>query len=155
MSVDRTVSVVMTTRNSAATIGRCLDSLLPYQLPGLIADVVVVDSDSTDGTPEIVAAYPVEMVEEEGTDACRGSIIRQYHSTYAALDQGWRRAKGDLVMFLDSDAYLGEGMFPKAAEFFADSRLAVLGCWQRGCGSTRLARTLAQLRESQGEQIQR
>ncbi|OFW64142.1 MAG: hypothetical protein A2Y74_02330, partial [Actinobacteria bacterium RBG_13_63_9] len=73
----------------------------------------------------------------------------------SALDQGWRRAKGELVMFLDSDAWVGEGMFPRAAEFFADPRLAVLGCWQRGRGNTRVAQTLSQLWEFHGRQIQR
>lgn len=154
MMPEATVSVVITTRNRAGTIGRCLDSLLPYQHKGLIEDVVLVDSHSTDGTLQIAASYPVVVLPEEGTEAYQGSVIRQYHSTYAALDQGWRRARGDAVMFLDSDAYLGEGMFPRAAEFFSDPRLAVLGCWQRGLGSTRLAQTLAQLWEFHGKQIQ-
>lgn len=155
MGVDRTVSVVITTRNSAGTIGPCLDSLLPYQQRGLIEDVVLVDSHSSDGTAETVARYPVAMYQEEGTEAYQHSTIRQYHSTYSALDQGWRRARGSLVMFLDSDAYLGEGMFPRAADFFSDPRLAVLGCWQRGHGGTCVARTLAQLWEFHGQQIRR
>ena len=155
MAEEGTVSVVITTRNSARTIGRCLDSLLPYQRRGLIEDVVVVDSESTDGTVETTAPYPVVVLQEEGSEAYRDSIIRQYRSTYSALDQGWRRARGRLVMFLDSDAHLGEGMFPRAGQFFSDPRLAVLGCWQRGLGSTGVARALSQLWAFHGEQIGR
>jgi len=150
-----TVSVVTTTRNAAETIGRCLASLLPYQHRGLITDVVLVDSQSSDDTLEIASRYHVVALREEGGKAYRDSVIRQYHSTYAALDQGWRRAKGELVMFLDSDAWVDEGMFPRATEFFADPRLAVLGCWQRGQGSTRVAQTLSQLWEFHGQQIHR
>ncbi len=155
MADGRTVSVVITTRNAAGTIGRCLDSLLPYQHGGLISDAVLVDSHSIDSTLAIASRYQVMAFQEEGTEAYRDSVIRQYHSTYSALDQGWRSAKGELVMFLDSDAWLGEGMLPRAAEFFADPRLAVLGCWQRGQGSTRVARTLSQLWEFHGRQIRR
>ena len=152
---ERSVSVVITTRNAARTIGRCLDSLLPYQRRGLITDVVLVDSHSTDSTLAIAGRYQPVVLQEEGSEAYRDSIIRQYHSTYSALDQGWRRAKGDLVMFLDSDAWVGEGMFPRAAEFFTDPRMAVLGCWQRGHGSTRVAQTLSQLWEFHGNQIRK
>jgi len=148
------VSVVITTCNSAETIGRCLDSLLPYQQNGLITDIVVVDSHSTDNTAEIIARYPAVMLEEEGTEAYQQSIIRVYHSTYHALDQGWQSSRGDLIMFLDSDAYVGEGMFPIAMEFFSDPQLGVLGCWQQAIGNSRLSRTMAQFLKFQGEQVQ-
>ena len=52
------VSVVILTFNSAATIGATLDSLA-----GLTDDVHVVDSGSTDGTKEIVAAKGARLVE--------------------------------------------------------------------------------------------
>jgi cellulose synthase/poly-beta-1,6-N-acetylglucosamine synthase-like glycosyltransferase len=153
MGRDCTVSVVITTRNSAGTIGRCLDSLLPYQQEGLIEDVVLVDSHSTDGTPKIAGRYPVVVLQEESKDH-EQSVIRVYHSTYGALDQGWRSARGDVVMFLDSDAYLGQGIFPEAMEFFSDPRLGVLGCWQRPVGDNWLSRAMGQLLEFHGQQIQ-
>ncbi len=153
MDRRHTVSVVMTTRNSAQTIDRCLASLLPYQERGLITDVVLVDSHSIDGTLEVVRRYPVQVLQEEKAESYRNSVIRQYRSTYSALDQGWRHAKGDLVMFLDSDAWLGEGMFPRATEFFADGRLGVLGCWQKGVGANGFSRTMAQFWEFHGQRI--
>jgi N-acetylglucosaminyl-diphospho-decaprenol L-rhamnosyltransferase len=49
------VAVVIVTHNSAHVIGDLLDSL-PAALDGLTADVVVVDSGSTDGTASLLAA---------------------------------------------------------------------------------------------------
>ena len=66
-----TVSVVTTTRNAAETIGRCLASLLPYQHRGLITDVVLVDSQSSDDTLKIASRYHVVALREEGVKAYR------------------------------------------------------------------------------------
>ena len=50
------VSVIIASYNSRATIGRCLDALLPQLAPGV--EVLVADS-STDGTAEVLqTGYP-------------------------------------------------------------------------------------------------
>ncbi len=46
-------AVTLTTRNNAATVRECLESILP-QVRG-VGEVVVVDAGSTDGTAEILA----------------------------------------------------------------------------------------------------
>ena len=146
-------SAVMTTHNSEGTLPHCLDSLLPYYKSGALAEIVIVDSQSTDTTSEIAKRYPVTMLQEEGAEAYRDSPIRVYHSTYSCLDQGWRHSTGDVVLFLDSDAYLGDGMFPKAEEFFSNPGLGMLGGWQRPVGETLFARTTAQFWEFHRERI--
>jgi glycosyltransferase involved in cell wall biosynthesis len=145
--------VVITTRNSARTIGRCLESLVPYYRRGDIAEIVLVDGHSTDGTVEIARPYPVTLLLEEGTESYEDTTIRILYSTYHALDQGWRNASGDLVMFLDSDAYLGEDFFPQALAFFADEKLGALGCWAKAWVTTPLTETIGQLWSFHGERI--
>lgn len=51
------LSVIIITKNEAAHIGDCIDSVLP-----LAAQVVVVDSGSTDGTVEIARARGAQVV---------------------------------------------------------------------------------------------
>ena len=153
MRSSLSVSVVITTRNSARTIGRCLESLVPYQERGEISEVIVVDSHSADGTVEIVRSYPVKLLLEEGVKDYSDSTIRARYSTYQALDQGWRNACGDLVMFLDSDAYLGQDFFPQALAFFVDEKLGVLGCWAKAWVSTPLTQTIGQIWAFHGERL--
>lgn len=53
------LSVSVITRNEAANLGRCLDSVA-----GLAAEIVVMDSGSTDGTREIADARGVRWVHQ-------------------------------------------------------------------------------------------
>jgi len=49
------ISVVLTTKNTADTIGELLESLTNQEEP---YEVLVLDSDSTDKTKQIVLDYP-------------------------------------------------------------------------------------------------
>jgi cellulose synthase/poly-beta-1,6-N-acetylglucosamine synthase-like glycosyltransferase len=126
---------------------------VPYQEQGYISEVIVVDGHSTDGTREIIRQYPVRLLLEEGTERYDNSVIRAHLSKYNALNQGWRASTADLVMFLDSDAYLGQGFFPKAVEFFVTPSLGVLGCWNKAWVTTRVTSTIGELWRFHGERI--
>src|SRR5207248_8775254 len=54
------ISVVIPTRNEAASIGRVLDDI--PRPP--VTDVVVVDAESTDGTPAVAAAHGARVINE-------------------------------------------------------------------------------------------
>jgi cellulose synthase/poly-beta-1,6-N-acetylglucosamine synthase-like glycosyltransferase len=149
------LSVVITTRNSARTLARCLDSLLPYYEQGHIAEIVVVDGNSRDQTVEIARAYQATLLLEDEGQPYQDSIIRAHHSKYHALDMGWQHTRGDLVVFLDSDAYLGEGFFPAATAFFADEELGVLGCWAKAWVTNRVTKTLGEAWQFHAERVER
>jgi glycosyltransferase involved in cell wall biosynthesis len=51
------VSVLITTRNEAANIERTLQAIA-----GFVAEIFVIDSDSTDGTPDIARRYATQVV---------------------------------------------------------------------------------------------
>jgi glycosyltransferase involved in cell wall biosynthesis len=110
-------SVVIATKNSMRTIEQCLSSLTPYYEQGYIKDIVVVDGHSSDGTLEVLKKYPVKLLFDEG----------QVEASSAAYDQGWQNAQGELVMFLDSDAYLRDGFLPKLYDFFQDDEMGIVG----------------------------
>ena len=54
------VSVIIPTRNEALSLGHVLADIPA----GLVSEVLVVDSDSTDGTPEIAARMGARVIRE-------------------------------------------------------------------------------------------
>jgi glycosyltransferase involved in cell wall biosynthesis len=95
---DRTVSVVVPTRNSARTIVRCLDSILAQLHP---VELIVVDNDSTDGT--------WEATRSRAHLALRGGPERS-----AQRNIGIARASGAFVLWIDSDMVLPLDLVPRA-----------------------------------------
>ena len=82
------VSVIIPTRNEASAIGRVLADL-PADL---VTEVLVVDSNSTDGTPEIAAKMGARVLHEP-----RRGYGRACLTGLAAADAP------DIVVFLDGD----------------------------------------------------
>jgi len=92
------VSVIVPVRDGAESIGRCLDALCGLDYPDHAIEVVVVDNRSTDSTREIVATYPVRLVEERGVQ-----------SSYAARNRGVVASTGEVLAFTDADCIPDRG----------------------------------------------
>jgi len=93
------VSAVVPARNEEAVIAICVESLVAQPE---IAEVLVVDDESSDRTAEIVrglaSRYPkVRLVESGGLPD--GWVGKNY-----AVSVGAREAKGDWLLFTDADA---------------------------------------------------
>lgn len=102
-------SVIIVTYNSAGYIRRCLDSVL--REPGAARrQVIVVDNDSRDGTPELVAGeYPgVELL-----------ALGDNRGFAAANNAARPLARGRRVCFLNPDVEVLEGTLA-ALEAFLD-----------------------------------
>ena len=82
------VSVIIPTHNEAQAIERVLADLPS----GLATEVIVVDSNSTDGTPEIAAGMGARVVQEPGRGYGRACL-----TGLATADSP------DVVVFLDGD----------------------------------------------------
>jgi GT2 family glycosyltransferase len=85
------VSVIVCTYNGARTIRQCLDALAGLQYPNY--EVIVVDDGSTDLTAEIVAESGVRLISTDN----RGLS--------SARNIGLRAATGEIVAYVDDDAY--------------------------------------------------
>jgi glycosyltransferase involved in cell wall biosynthesis len=86
------ISVVICAYDAAETIDECLRHTCALDYPDL--EVVVVDDGSTDATREIVARHP------------RARLVAVPHAGLSvARNRGMEAARGDLVAYLDSDAY--------------------------------------------------
>lgn len=82
------VSVIIPTHNEAQAIGRVLADLPP----DLVTEVIVVDSNSSDGTPEIAAGLGARVLQEP-----RRGYGRACLTGFANTDNP------DVIVFLDGD----------------------------------------------------
>jgi GT2 family glycosyltransferase len=85
------VSVVVCSRNGARTLRECLGGLKALAYPDY--EVIVVDDGSTDATPAIAAAFDVRLVSTENRGLSN------------ARNLGLELATGDIVAYIDDDAY--------------------------------------------------
>ncbi|HEU4703713.1 MAG TPA: glycosyltransferase [Conexibacter sp.] len=108
------ISVVVCTLNGAATIGETLDAIERLEHPDV--EAIVIDDGSTDATAEIVAAHP------------RVRLIRTPNrGLSAARNSGLRAATGELVAYLDDDAYPDPHWLDYAALALRDGAHAGVG----------------------------
>jgi glycosyltransferase involved in cell wall biosynthesis len=85
------ITAVVCARNAQSTLDECLRHLCALDYPSL--EVLVVNDGSTDATGEIAQGHPVEVL----TLAPSGLS--------SARNAGARAARGEIVAFIDSDAF--------------------------------------------------
>ena len=88
-----TVSVVMPLYNRVSTVRQAVDSVLEQNFVDF--ELIIVDDGSTDGSPEVVAAFDDSRIRLVRLGANRGGN--------AARNEGIRQARGRIISFLDSD----------------------------------------------------
>jgi len=110
------VSIVIPAYNAARTIRMCLDSILRQDYSRDRYEVIVVDNNSTDGTPEIVQQYPVKLAYE-----------RQLQGPHAATNAGVKEAKGEILVFTDSDCIAKQGWLRAMVKPFEDENIVGVG----------------------------
>jgi glycosyltransferase involved in cell wall biosynthesis len=85
------VSVVVCTRNGARTLGDCLEGLKRLEYPNF--EVIVVNDGSTDATAEVAeeSGYQLVTTDQLGLGSARNT--------------GMRAASGEIVAYIDDDAW--------------------------------------------------
>lgn len=91
-------SVEILTRNSAQTLGRCLESVKDF------AEIIILDGNSTDRTLEIAHKYGCRIYKQYDTGE-PGVRIKDYAEV---RNKGLRFAAYDWFLYIDSDEYLSE-----------------------------------------------
>jgi cellulose synthase/poly-beta-1,6-N-acetylglucosamine synthase-like glycosyltransferase len=117
-------TVVIPARDAARTLARVLEALSAQKEAPL--EVIVADDGSSDSTRELAERGGARVVETGGRRFAGG-----------ARNAGWDEARGDLVVFLDSDVVpsgdWGRGLVRAAAEFPG----ALVGCARTFDAATR------------------
>jgi GT2 family glycosyltransferase len=85
------VSVVVCSLNGSATIRDTMEGLSRLCYPDY--EVIVVNDGSTDATPDIVSEYDVTLISTENRGLSN------------ARNTGWQEARGEIIAYIDDDAY--------------------------------------------------
>lgn len=120
------ISAVIITKNEEKNIGRCLDSLF-----GIVDEIVVIDSLSTDNTKGICEQYGALFFEKE------------FVNYSDSKNFGNSKASNDIILSLDADEVISETLKASilktkqdfTADGYAFNRLTnYCGHWVRYCG---------------------
>ncbi|MEM3010835.1 MAG: glycosyltransferase family 2 protein [Candidatus Bathyarchaeia archaeon] len=107
------LSVVIITYNRYKDLKECLDSIFKmHQKP---YEVIVVDSNSRDGTDTVKNKYPIEFI----------SIPQK--NMQKARNVGIFRAKGEIVAFLDDDVVVDKNWSKYILEPYKDRKVGGVG----------------------------
>lgn len=116
-SSQPSVSVIVPAFNEVKVIERTIDSLLASEYPDL--EIIVVDDGSTDGT--------FELAKKSFAGNDRVSIYRKENGGKAeALNFGWRKANGEIIIALDADTMFAPETIAALAHRFADERIGAV-----------------------------
>ncbi|NJY63947.1 glycosyltransferase family 2 protein [Salinimicrobium sp. CDJ15-81-2] len=92
------VSIVMPAHNREKTIVRAINSIIDQTYKNF--EIIIVDDFSTDNTSKIISSIKDQRV--------RYFCLSKNQGAAAARNYGIRKAKGELISFLDSDDYYEE-----------------------------------------------
>ena len=131
------VTIVIPTRNEAAHIADCLDSLLAQDHPS-ITEILVVDGHSSDATRDIAAARDerVRIVDNPGLSAA------------AAMNIGLRSAREQIIVRVDAHSWYARDYVRRSVEALEMSGADWVGGPMRPQGTTAFGRAVAAVTSS-------
>ena len=115
------VSVIVPAFNEEDGIIGTIESCLEADYPAGLVEVIVVNDGSTDRTWERILAAKARWPQVYAVDLGRN------HGKRAAMAEGIRRAKGEILCFVDSDSYLARDAVVAITQPFADFRVGGVG----------------------------
>ena len=92
--------------NAASFLDQCLGAVVASQYPDF--EIIVVDDSSTDNSKEMIAKYPVRLIELNGKP----------HGPAYARNQGAEAATGEIIFFVDADVVIYPDTLTKIANTF-------------------------------------
>jgi glycosyltransferase involved in cell wall biosynthesis len=103
-----TLSIVIPFYNAEQTIGRCLTCVEAALRPGM--EVILVDDGSTDGSVRDASRFPFELIR-----------LPARSGPAAARNRGAEKARGEYLLFLDSDVLVRPGTFEALLRSYSEN----------------------------------
>jgi glycosyltransferase involved in cell wall biosynthesis len=132
------LSVIIAVYNEASTVGTLLERVWAQPLPGLSRELIIVESNSTDGSRAIVAEFVARH-----SGAARGQVHAIYQDRPQgkgqAIRQGLAVASGDILLIQDADLEYEVTDYPDLLKPIIEGRSAfVLGSRHLGPASWKI-----------------
>ena len=108
---EKRYSVIVPAYNAEKTLSACLESLGSQSVPQAAYEVIVVDDGSSDLTSNIVKRFKVQY------------IFQTHKGPAAARNRGADTAKGDTILFTDSDCIPDRNWIMEMVSPFQDSEI--------------------------------
>ena len=121
------ISIVICTRNRAASLTQCLQSLLAMQWTGAYErEIVIVDNGSTDETRATIEGFAAQL--PSGLAEALRYVYEPRAGLSRARNAGIRQSTGEVVAFTDDDVLVSPDWCNEMhREFAADQRLCMMG----------------------------
>jgi cellulose synthase/poly-beta-1,6-N-acetylglucosamine synthase-like glycosyltransferase len=115
-SITPTVSIVLAVHNGVSLLQHKIQHLIDLDYPS-IKEIIVVSDGSNDGTAELLVRQHYARL--------KSVVLTAHVGKAAALNAGVRRAKADIILFVDIRPEIAPGAVKQLVSNFADSRV---GC---------------------------
>jgi glycosyltransferase involved in cell wall biosynthesis len=126
------VSIIVAVYNEAPTVGPLLERVWAQALPRVAKEIIVIESNSTDGSRQIVEEFAAR---HSADSSIRIQVIHQPspQGKGNAIRQGLKAASGDILMIQDADLEYDVADYPDLLEPIIEGRAAfVLGSRHMG-----------------------
>jgi glycosyltransferase involved in cell wall biosynthesis len=121
MSYSPQLSLIICTRNRAASLKRALAAIRADDMIEAQAELVLVNNASTDATGAVIRAF------QATADFPVSVVMEPRPGLGLARNSGLEQARGDILVFTDDDCYLQAGYLPRVVAVFADGRFQYCG----------------------------
>jgi len=116
-NICKSVSIIIPVYNAEKTIEHCLRSVLKLNYPKSRLEIIVVDDGSVDRTLEIIKNFSDEV-----------KIIRKKRGGAASAQNiGIKNSLGEIILNIDSDAYITKDFLNTAIKEFDDPQVGIVG----------------------------
>src|SRR3990172_10127958 len=113
------ISVIVPAYNAQKTIHQSIEALLAQEYPKERYEVIIIDDGSSDGTADVVKAYPVKYMHQRNQGPA------------TARNAGAREAGGEIMLFTDSDCVPFANWIAEMVKPFEDKEVvAVKGAYK-------------------------
>jgi chlorobactene glucosyltransferase len=124
------VSVIIPARNEAMNIERAVRSILATEYRSI--ELIVVDDRSSDATTEIVERLARSAEAEGRLRLVRGAELPEgWFGKSWAIIQGYRMARGDVLLFTDADTWHHPELLPRTVTVLTTERVDLVSVVSR------------------------
>ncbi|WAC06778.1 MAG: glycosyltransferase family 2 protein [Thermodesulfobacteriota bacterium] len=130
------ITIILPVRNEGSYIRRCLDSILDQTISKDLLEVLVIDGNSDDATPEIVRSYSRQFRYIK-------LLKNPEQNTIDALNLGIKNASGDFIVRVDGHSYLEKDYIEQCIKALECTDADNVGGGMRPVGDTYLQKAIA------------